>query len=141
MLECASPDLLGIPPAERPPGVCSFIGSPGYGAVHKYSTFRASSTSTTWDAAVDGVVKVAVDLQFTSSQDSVSGGEINGTGATDSGHLYGCYGCSGNLAWQRATAPASASWTTIQSSNPLNDDGRWTIGTTPSPFSVSHPYP
>jgi hypothetical protein len=123
------------------PGVCSFIGSPGYGTVHKYSTFRASSMNTMWDAAVDGVVKVAVDLRFSTSEDSVSGGEIAGTGATASGHLYGCYGCNGNLAWQRATAPASAAWTTIQSSNPLNDDGRWTIGTTPSPFSVSHPYP
>jgi hypothetical protein len=123
------------------PGICGFVGTPGYGVAHKYSSFRASSSSTVWDGAVDGVVKASVDLGFSTSTASVAGGEINGDGTTNSGHLYGCYGCSGNLAWQRATAPGGASWFTIQMSNPLNDDGRWTIGTTPSPFTISHPFP
>jgi hypothetical protein len=120
---------------------CGFVGNPGYGVANKYSTFRRCSCDTYWDGAVNGVVKVLGDLQFNYSTFSVAGGEINGAGNTSSGHVYGCYGCNGNLAWQRATAPASASWFTIQASNPLNDDGRWTIGPGASPFTVSHPYP
>ena len=122
------------------PGICGFLSSPGYGVAHKYSSFRSTS-GTVWNGAVDGVVKASADLSFSVSSSSESGGEINGTGANNTGHLYGCYGCNGNLAWQRATAPGAASWYTIQSSYPFNDDGRWTIGATPSPFTISHPYP
>jgi hypothetical protein len=121
--------------------ICGFVGFPGYGVANKYSTYRRNSTDTIWNAAVNGVTKASGDLQMSHSTRSVSGGEINGSGNTNSGHLYGCYGCNGNLAWQRATAPASASWFTIQSSDPLNDDTRWTIGPGASPFTISHPYP
>jgi hypothetical protein len=123
------------------PGICSWHGSPGYGVAYKYSTFKENSSNTWWDAAIDGVVKDRGDLKFQTSTESLAGGEIGGTGAQTSGHLYGCYGCNGNLAWQRATLPAAQSWFTIQSSNPLNGDGRWTIGLGASPFTISHPYP
>lgn len=119
---------------------CSWVGVPGYGVANKYSTFKENSSDTWWDAAVNGVVKTSGDLGFQTSGLSVAGGEL-GPGTVTSGHLYGCYGCNGNLAWQRATLPASQSWVTIQSSNPLNDDTRWTIGPGASPFTISHPYP
>ena len=123
------------------PGICGWVGNPGYGIANKYSTFKDNSSDTYWDGAVNGVVKAHYDLQFSTSATSASGGEIGGSGNQNSGHLYGCYGCNGNLAWQRATLPGSASWFTIQASNPLNSDGRWTIGPGASPFTISHPYP
>jgi hypothetical protein len=123
------------------PGICAWVGNPGYGVANKYSTFKENSSDTWWDGAINGVVKARGDLQFQTSTNSVSGGEIGGGGNQSTGHLYGCYGCNGNLAWQRATLPASASWFTIQASNPLNGDGRWTIGPGASPFTISHPYP
>jgi hypothetical protein len=122
------------------PGLCSWVGTPGYGVANKYSTFRETA-ATTWDAAVNGVVKARADLQFSASTYSNAGGEIGGDGNQSSGHLYGCYGCNGNLAWQRATTINGGSWVTIQSSNPLNGDSRWTIGPGASPFTISHPYP
>jgi hypothetical protein len=121
--------------------VCGWVGTPGYGVANKYSTFKTNSSDTYWSGAVNGVVKVSGDLGFQISTNSVAGGEIGGFGNQNSGHLYGCYGCNGNLAWQRATLPASQSWFTIQASNPLNSDGRWTIGPGASPFTISHPYP
>jgi hypothetical protein len=121
-------------------GECNWVGNPGYGVANKYSTYRETN-ATTWDAAVNGVFKARADLGFTASSMSVAGGEIAGPGNQSSGHLYGCYGCNGNLAWQRATSINAGSWFTIQASNPLNGDGRWTIGPGASPFTISHPYP
>jgi hypothetical protein len=123
------------------PGICGWVGTTGYGVANKYSSFKDNSSDTWWDVAVNGVVKQRADLKFQTATRSVASGEITGSGNQSSGHLYGCYGCNGNLAWQRATLPASQSWFTIQSSNPLNDDGRWTIGPGGSPFTISHPYP
>lgn len=122
---------------------CLYLGGPGYGTVHRYSTYRSTTTSstTTWKAAIDGVTQATFDLGFDVAWLTVASGELTGTGNTGSGHVYGCYGCNGNLGWQRATAPGGSQWYTVQQSNPLNDDTRWTIGTTPSPFAVSHPYP
>lgn len=119
---------------------CSWVGVPGYGVANKYSAFKDNSSDTWWDAAVNGVVKTSEDLGFQTAPLIVAGGEL-GSGNVTTGHLYGCYGCNGNLAWQRATLPASQSWVTIQSSNPLNGDTRWTIGPGASPFTISHPYP
>lgn len=122
---------------------CLWMNAPGYGTRHLYSTFRSTTTpsTTTWKAGIDSTTKVTADLGFSIAGLTVSGGEINGSGNQSSGHLYGCYGCNGGIPWQRATAPGGTQWFTIQQSNPLNDDGRWTIGTTPSPFTISHPYP
>jgi hypothetical protein len=68
---------------------CGWVGVPGYGVANKYSTFKANSSDTWWNAAVNGVVKTTDDLGFQTSTHTVAGGEL-GPGYVNTGHLYGC---------------------------------------------------
>src|SRR5919201_534424 len=50
------------------PGICGWVGNPGYGIANKYSTFKDNSSDTYWDGAVNGVGKAHYDLQFSLPQ-------------------------------------------------------------------------
>jgi hypothetical protein len=64
------------------------------------------------------------DLGFSTAAYVLAGGEIVGPFTTE-GYVYGCYGCSGYLAWQRATAAGGCDWYTIQQAYARQDDANW----------------
>jgi hypothetical protein len=108
--------------------ICNmFFGS--FGSNQRFAALHGSSG---WSAYENGVV---IDGPFSlgySTGMAVARAEFLGTAPA----FYSfTWGPSGSTAWQRTT-DGGASYTTITSANPLNDGG-WSIGAVPSPFTIS----
>ncbi len=110
-----------------------------YNGTKLYSVYRRSQrytgNTTTWQANIDGVQKLSVDVNFDSALLISASGELSGGG---SGSLSACYACAGSNPWQRTPSAGSIGWTTIMQAQNINTDGLWSIGNLPGPFNVSH---
>ncbi len=127
--------------------LCSWYGANTLLTTHKYSVNKYSGDQ--WITFIDGSLKDSENMCASScasypwdccSDRVLAGGEI-AVGPSAVAQVYGCYGCDGNLAWQRATAPSGNGWFTIQQANPINTDGQWLVQAPPSPLAFYHGYP
>jgi hypothetical protein len=125
------------------------IGSSGtnhkYTVAHVYDPYANQGT---WDAFLDGVLQVQADVGFGSATYAHVGGEFNADTYgpfTPKGQSSACYGCAGGQPLERATRafgdPGGEGWTTVMNMFTRNTDGHWSIGSAPTPFTISHPYP
>jgi hypothetical protein len=118
---------------------CAWLGPTSWGGAEDYSTYRSNTTPslTTWKAATNQLTVLTKDLGVSSMDLVKGGGEFNGL--PNIGTAYGCYGCNGLMAFQRATAPGGSNWYTIQGGTVQNTDFCWRVSAVPSPFYVNHP--
>jgi hypothetical protein len=116
---------------------CNWLGTFGATPTNKkYAVVRTDTCSTCWYVFVDGSLQVTTPaLGFSTAFEVYAGGEFN---AINDGASYGCYGCDGQTPWQRTSDVYPGTWTTIQSANAKNNDGLWSLGNPPSPFTISH---
>jgi hypothetical protein len=116
---------------------CNWLGTFGSTPTNKkYAVIRTSDCTTCWYIFVDGSLQATAASDFSAAFEVYAGGEFN---QIDTGTSYGCYGCdSGTTPWQRDSDVYPGTWTTIQSANTQNDDGNWSLGSPPSPFTISH---
>lgn len=120
---------------------CQWLGTFGATPTNKkYSVVRSSNCSTCWCVFVDGSLQYSSGaLGFSAAYQVYAGGEFNaGPPGTPGGTAYGCYGCDGQTPWQRTSQVYGGTWTIVQSANAVNTDGQWSVGSPPSPFSISH---
>lgn len=104
-----------------------FFGS--FGSNQRFASLHGSSG---WSAYENGTV---IDGPFSlgfSFGSAVARAEYLGTAPASYSFTWGP---SGSVAWQRTT-DGGASYTTITSANAANDGG-WSIGAVPSPFTIS----
>lgn len=105
-----------------------FFGS--FGSDHRFAAVRVSSG---WQAYEDGtVIDGPFSLGYTGGY-TVARGEAYW--ASTGPNFNFTWGPSGETAWQYSTDGGS-SYTTVSSASSSNDGG-WTIGSPPSPFTIS----
>jgi hypothetical protein len=110
-----------------------------------YMVLRRASASTgnetTWEAKLDGLRHLSVNILFDGAELILAGGELNNcfscSGLPD-GAMHGWYGASGSTAWQRTSTEGGGNWVTITSATNYNSDGQWAIGNLPGPFVIHH---
>lgn len=99
------------------------------------AVLRLSTGPTNWGAYLDGVKVFDGPVGFSTASGYLAGDEMNGTG----GPMAAQYG-SGAFPWQRAVGIDASSYVTIQSSLVYRaPSDKWSIGSLPSPFTISGP--
>jgi hypothetical protein len=94
-----------------------------------------SDGPTIWSAWLDGTKVFQGAVGFGSASGFLAGDEMNGTG----GPMTATYG-NGSVPWQRAQGRDGCCYFTIQSANPFHAPaGSWSVGSLPSPFTISGP--
>ncbi|MDQ3823308.1 MAG: hypothetical protein M3321_08715 [Actinomycetota bacterium] len=139
------------------PAHCAWLdGTPVHRGQSKlYTVFRKVQTpevpnNTTWEARIEGVKKLAVNLRFDGADALIASGELVRSSppfGPVKGGVDACYGCSGSavypttIQWQKTSAAGSTQWTDIPegTANYLNTDGEWIIGDIPT-WAIRHPY-
>lgn len=125
---------IGIMVERRNPGgqyFCdAFFGV--FGTNYRFGAVRASGTSGDWKAYQDGTqIGPTRTLSF-GSGNAIAVGEYNGTAPSSYSFTWGP---SGSTAWQVSTN-SGTSYSTVTSASSFNDGG-WSVGSPPSPFTIS----
>src|ERR687888_656300 len=99
------------------------------------AVLRLSGGTTNWGAYLDGTKVFEGAVGFNTASGYLAGDEMNGSG----GPMTARYG-AGSFPWQRATGIDAPSYFTIQASHVFRQPpDKWTIGSLPSPFTISGP--
>ncbi len=126
---------------------CNWFGPPGTSQNDLYTVARVDAQTgcltNCWNFVVSGT---SVDNEAL-SHDAVgivyAGEEFDncvGCGLAAALHAPAVYGTTGTTDWQRTSNVGGTGWTVINTgSGGTNSDGNWSLGTTPTPFTISHP--
>jgi hypothetical protein len=99
------------------------------------AVLRLSTGPTNWGAYLDGVKVFDGPVGFSTASGYLAGDEMNGTG----GPMTARFG-AGDTPWQRALNIDASSYYTIQGSFVFRaPSDKWSIGSLPSPFTISGP--
>lgn len=126
----------------RPSGQlnCGYVSAPAANTQHRFAAIK-NSTTTVWEAYVDGAPRVRVDVQFASASVALAGHELQDAqdgGSWGSG-FSGCWACSGGLRFQRKTSQSSGAYADVTTASRYNGWELFTFTGTPGgpAFAIS----